>query len=277
VKIRVEQYSGTIVANTSSIQFVTLVDPDISEFKTLKLEGTAAYEATIGERVTYSYFTICYDDKYKPLIWSGLRFHALTDGDYVMKLQEDKFLADEFYYTVIDSNGDRIATFGSDSMQIDLSDPDVFKHSKLLVFEQSFCSIADIKSRLVNSVQGRVKIGESKTEGNTNEITFDYVYQLIRETYAEMSIALARRYRLPIRVEVSEAENYLAMIASKKVCYELYVSLYPTAKFGDMPNAINRWKSDYEKFIKDIYKTPIKGIKSRLEDGVGTFQVARGD
>ncbi len=276
MKIRVEQYSGTAVTNTSSVQFVTLVDPDISEFKTLKLEGTASYEATVGERVTYSCFTVHHNDGYHPLSWGGLKFHKLTDGDYVMQLKEDKYLADEYYYTVTDSNGDMIATFGDDSNQIDLSNIIEFRHSKLLLYEQAFCNVANINSRLVSAVQGRITIGESKTEGDVNEITFDYVYQLIREIYAEMSIALARRYKLPIRVETSEAENYLSAIASKKVCYELYISLYPTAKFGDMPNAINRWKSDYDRFIRDIYKTPIKGIKSRLEDGLGTFQIARG-
>lgn len=278
MRIRVSQYSGSVVSNSSSIQYIKLDDPEITEFETYKSTGiTASYEATADEELTYSKFTVVYDYNTK-IEWHGLQFHKLSDGDWVMRLKEDKFLADEYYYSLSDSDGDSIALFGTaEDQQIDLSDSDDFKHSRIKVYEEAYCDIEDVKRRLLSpQVGGRITIGETIAEGDDNTMSYETIYELIREVWADMSMNLAKRYSLPIRIQSSVTEMYLRSIASKKVAYEIYVTLFPIAKYGEIPDGIGKWKSDYYQFEKDIMSKRLDGVENVLDNGGGAYEVERG-
>jgi len=278
MKIRVSQYSGSDVTNSPTIQYIKLDDPEISEFDTFKITGaTAAYEATVGEYITYSKFTVVYDYNVK-LKWSGLQFHKLSDDSWVTRLKEDQFLADEYYYSLSNSNGDSIALFGtSEDQQLDLSNSDDFKHSKIAVYEEAFCNIEDVKRRLLSpQVAGRITIGETESKGDDNTIDYLTIYELIREVWADMSMNLSKRYALPIRIQSSVTEIYLRSIASKKVAYEIYVTLFPIAKYGEVPDGIEKWRSDYYQFEEDIMSKRLDGVSNILDSSGGVYEVERG-
>jgi len=277
MKIRVSPYTGSIVTNIPTSYFVKLEDPDISKFDTYKQEGTASYESTIGEQRTYSKFSIVYGDR--NLAWSGLQFHKLTDSDWVLRLQEDEFLEDDFYFTNTNSdNTEQLATFGTAvSSQLDLTNIVDFRPTFLKIYEEAFCSIDDVKFMLRSNISGRVSIGEKhKDAGNLNLISNEEAYKLIRTSWARLTYALAKRYDIPIINQSTTSKELLKSISSKDVCYEIYIMFYPTTKFGEIPSVVVDWKKQVDDFIKNLSKIKIDGVKNKLDGSGGSFEFVRG-
>ena len=279
MKIRIEQYSGTAVSNNSSVQFVTLVDPPISDFKTYLNEGTASYEATVGvEELTYETFTFDYSDS--GLFWSGMKFHKLTDGDWVARLREDKFINDNFYFTNIDDSTKlKIATFGTANAnkQLDMTDVDDFNHSYLNAYKESFCSLNDVELILRSGLPGRISIGElNESASNTNLLSYEEIYTLIKNSWAKITINLSKRYDLPISINNEAVARLLADISAKDVGYTIYSLFYPVSKFGEAPEIIFTWKKEVNKFFENIGKLPLDGIVNKLGGAGGVYEFERG-